>query len=101
MRLIFLYVYVGAVLVVGGFMGTLYAIPLVGFLIAFRPHMAQYEATPLPLHELFFAPTDHLIHEIGRQQEALETREQHRRQLTESIGEIFFSMDERNQPATP
>ena len=70
-----------------------FSVPLTIFLLLFRKSVAQYEATPFRLTELFVAPREELVEEIGRQKKELAAREENYLQLAESIEDVLFSLD--------
>jgi EAL domain-containing protein (putative c-di-GMP-specific phosphodiesterase class I) len=62
-------------------LGVAFAVPLFGFLWAFRGMLATYEATPLRLHELLFARRETIIEALVQEREARQASD---RQLAET-----------------
>lgn len=74
-------------------LGLAYAVPLTVFLVLSRGRLAQYQATPLRLQELFLTPKDDLVREIERQDEVLAAQESRARELVAHSTDLIFVTD--------
>ena len=71
-------------------LGLSFGVPLVAFLVVFRPLIEQYRSTTTRLHELLLTPREELVHELERREDELASVEANYRNLVESTGDAII-----------